>query len=281
MSNKTSDTQQTQDMAQLEIKRLLLAASEPVSVSPAQQIGIRQLLMQRVDDSLSKQQGLLTVRNRQENWQELTKGIRVKSLWKGPEGSSVIIEFAPGASLLPHRHNWLEEGIVLKGDLQMGDLCLGKFDYHISPPGSRHHAIRSIGGALAYLRGTSLGDTSAVLKEVLGGLLPFANDTSNSVFMQDGYEWEKVADGVFKKPLWTDGYRSSCFYRLEAGAVIPGHPHPTDEECFVLDGELFLGDTLMCTGDYQLANAGSMHGEVSTDIGAMVFVRGADLEEQY
>lgn len=277
MSNKTTDINQTQESAQLEIKRLLLAASKPLSVSVEQHTDIRQTLMNRVSASISKHEGLLTVRSRLDNWQALTAGIRIKSLWKGPQGSSVLIEFAPGASLLPHRHNWLEEGIVLKGDLQMGELRLEKFDYHVSPPGSRHQAIRSNNGAVAYLRGTSLGDTPGVLKEVLGGLLPFAKDRSRSVFMQQADDWQEIAAGLFKKPLWSDGHISSCFYRLAAGTVIPGHPHPTHEECLILDGELFLGDTLMCSGDYQLAKAGTVHGEIYTDVGATIFVRGADL----
>ena len=48
-----------------------------------------------------------------------------------------------------------------------------------------------------------------------------------------------------------------------------------DEECMMLQGEVFLGDILLRAGEYQLAPAGSLHGDVYSDVGATLFVRGA------
>jgi quercetin dioxygenase-like cupin family protein len=231
--------------------------------------------MARVAQSIARQAGLLTVRLKDGAWQTLKSGIRFKPLWTGPEGSSVLIEFAPGASLLAHRHNWLEEGIVLRGGLQMGKLELGLFDYHVSPAGSRHAVIQSRQGALAYLRGTSLGHKPSVLRELLGGLLPLGGDPSLTVFANKNDNWLEVIEGVFKKDLWSDDTRVSRFYRLEPGARVAEHTHLLDEECMMLEGEVFLGDTLLRAGDYQLAPAGTLHGEVYSDVGATLFVRGA------
>ncbi|MDX8128795.1 cupin domain-containing protein [Methylomonas sp. OY6] len=267
------DSADATDLQQLET--LLADGLAPIPVAGARRNSLRQGLMTQVTASLAKQAGILTVRARHGVWQALKTGIRIKPLWDGGlQGHSVLIEFAPGASLIAHRHNCLEEGIVLHGDLQMGDLRLGPLDYHAAPAGSRHGGISSTNGALAYLRGTSLGDNREVLREVLGGLLPFGKAESFSVFTKQIDDWQEIAPGVWKKPLWQDGERESSFYRLEAGAKCPAHDHLLEEECMMLDGDLFIDDFLLRAGDYQLAPAGSAHREVYTDVGATLFVRG-------
>lgn len=276
MKNGRVSTDQFEASEQDQLNDLLLDVISPIPLDTGRQDALKRELLARTAQSVAKHVGLLTVRSKDGIWQTLMPGIRVKPLWNGPEGRSVLIEFAAGASLLPHRHNWLEEGIVLRGGLQMGDLELGPLDYHVSPAGSRHAVIRSRQGGLAYLRGTSLGSNADVLKEVLGGMLPFGRDESKTFFAaEDG--WQEVAPKVWQKLLWTDGARVSSFYRLQPGASLPGHVHRLEEECMMLEGEVFLGDVLLRAGDYQLANAGSAHGELFTDVGATLFVR----REQY
>lgn len=274
MKKGCKSTDQSEASAQDQLNALLLEGLAPINLDAGRQDALKQGLLARATQSLAKQAGLLTVRAKDGIWQTLTAGIRVKPLWTGPEGSSVLIEFAAGASLLPHRHNWLEEGIVLRGGLQMGELDLGPLDYHVSPAGSRHAVIQSRQGALAYLRGTSLGNHADVLREVLGGLLPFAKDSSQT-FFAGKEDWLDVCAGVQKKQLWSDDTRVSCFYRLQPGARLPEHEHRLEEECMMLEGEAFLGDILLRAGDYQLAAAGSFHGELYSDVGATLFVRAA------
>ncbi|MEW6039513.1 MAG: cupin domain-containing protein [Pseudomonadota bacterium] len=263
-----------EESEQTELNDLLVQGLAPIEPSSGRKEALRAGLMERITRSVAEQAGLLTVRLKDGAWQTLRTGVRFKPLWTGPAGSSVLIEFAPGASLPAHRHNWLEEGIVLRGGLQMGSLELGPLDYHLSPAGSRHESIRSRQGALAYLRGTSLGRKSSVLGELLGGLLPFGGPATATVFakMED---WVEVGEGVMKKDLCADGTLASRFYRLEPGARVPAHSHLQDEECMMLEGEVFLGDILLCAGEYQLAPVGSRHGEVYSDVGATLFVRGA------
>jgi hypothetical protein len=43
----------------------------------------------------------------------------------------------------------------------------------------------------------------------------------------------------------------------------------------MLGGEAFIGDTLLRSGEYQLAPQGSRHGEVHTDVGALFYVHGS------
>ena len=274
MSNENIIPNFSDEAEQDELNRTLAEALAPITPPPRLQESMRAGLMGRVSRSLSEHAGLLTVRLKRGAWQTLKKGIRYKTLWTGPQGSSVLIEMEAGATLPPHRHHWMEEGIVLRGGLQMGGLDLGPLDYHLAMAGSRHDTLRSRQGVLAFLRGTSLGDRSEVMRELLGGLSPFGNDSCQTIYTSKEAGWVTVIDGVERLELWSDGVLSSRFYRLQPGAKVPGHAHPHDEECLMLEGELFIGDILLLKSDYQLAPVGSLHGEAYTDVGATLFVRG-------
>ena len=278
--NKQRQDSTKQDRIDLEAKEqeaVLALLSEHLQPIPSSQLlldNLEKRLGNRIQASISKHAGLRTVRSRKGVWRDLVSGIRYKPLWESPQGNSVLVEFTPGSVLPLHRHNYLEEGIVLSGGLQLDDLELAQYDYHVSPAGSRHGRIQSKQGVLAYLRGSSLGQPISMFKEVLGGFLPKNHKESESITADQG-EWIEIHKGVFQKELWTDGTVASRFYRLEAGARMDGHFHPLDEECLMLSGDIFLGDILLQEGDYQIAPAGTEHLEISSDTGALLFVRGA------
>lgn len=244
----------------------------PLELPATQRNDLRQRLLRRVGDSVRRHAGLRTVRAGDGDWRAFKAGIRTKNLWEGAQGASVLIELAPGTSLPAHRHHYLEEGIVLRGGLQLGELALGPGDYQASPAGSRHARISSRTGALAYLRGTSLENTRKVLGERLGGLIPGNGAAKHTVFAGQG-DWQRVASGVEQKILWRDGDVISCFFRLAAGAHLPAHTHNGDEECIMLSGDAFFGDVLLQAGDFHLAPAGSEHGEAYSEHGALAFIR--------
>jgi quercetin dioxygenase-like cupin family protein len=62
--------------------------------------------------------------------------------------------------------------------------------------------------------------------------------------------------------------------RLEPGFEMSGHPHPFDEECMMLEGEMWLGDLHLQAGDYHFAPKGVVHGKLRTATGALVFQKG-------
>jgi quercetin dioxygenase-like cupin family protein len=74
--------------------------------------------------------------------------------------------------------------------------------------------------------------------------------------------------------LWTDGAEAAMLYDTLPGAAVPGHGHRHDEECLMLDGEVFLDDVLLRRFDWQLAPAGTAHAGVATDTGGVVFAHG-------
>lgn len=255
----------------------ILTQHLPESLPAEPYDALQSRLMARVSRSIADHAALLTVRRNEGGWRALRTGVRFKPLWRSSEGSSVLIEMAPGCALPAHRHLSMEEGVVLRGSLQIGNQHLERFDYHLSPAGSRHAPIRSRDGVLAFLRGSSVGHTASELYEFLSGLLPFKGVPGLSVFDSEN-DWIEIAPGVEKKALWSDGVTASNYFRFAPGASVGGHLHRGDEECMMLDGDLFIGDILLRAGDYQLAPAGSRHGKVFSDNGALVYVRGAAKE---
>lgn len=92
-------------------------------------------------------------------------------------------------------------------------------------------------------------------------------------------DWREVAPGVERKLLWTGGPTESWMVRLAPGAVARAHLHPMDEECVVLEGSLRIGaGLLLLKGDFHVAASGSMHDTVTTDTGALIYIRGAPKE---
>jgi quercetin dioxygenase-like cupin family protein len=71
-----------------------------------------------------------------------------------------------------------------------------------------------------------------------------------------------------------DGYLNYLM-RLEAGARVPAHDHPMDEECLVLEGEINIGDLVVRAGDYHVAPRGVHHGVLESRAGALLFLRSA------
>lgn len=91
---------------------------------------------------------------------------------------------------------------------------------------------------------------------------------------QEG-KWEATAvPGVEVKKLFVDQSRSyaTMLVRMAPGTSYPGHRHAGFEECYVLQGDLHVGDTVLHAGDYQRAEGGSTHGIQSTQGGCLLFI---------
>lgn len=103
-----------------------------------------------------------------------------------------------------------------------------------------------------------------------------AADAAHLTGPDDGGGWQPFLKGIEFKALGEEGPVLSYLLRLAPGAIIPAHRHPLDEECVVLRGELRIGDTLRARqGDYQMVKAGVPHAPITTETGALIFLRGA------
>ncbi len=89
-----------------------------------------------------------------------------------------------------------------------------------------------------------------------------------SAFEPTGFE------GVEARRLFVDHEkgRVTMMVRMRAGSSYPAHVHAGEEECFVVSGDLRVGELKMGAGDYQRAATGSRHGVQSTETGCVLLL---------
>jgi len=264
-----TDSEQAQ-----KIESALLEGLEPLQPSAQQRSKIRAQLFQRIHASIVAESPRVTVRSDQGQWRKIRPGVRAKMLDKNTR--AFLLDIAPGASLPMHRHHEDEECVVLRGSASLGELKVNTGDYHLARSGSRHGKITSEIGALLYLRGIPVGHTAEVARDLLAAFLPGNGRELITIRANEG-KWLDLALGVASKPLFDDGQTYSSIVRLAADTAWTAQSQclAHDEECLLLEGDVFIGDTLLQTGDWQLAPTGSESRSISTDKGALVFMRSA------
>lgn len=135
----------------------------------------------------------------------------------------------------------------------------------LPPDLERALAAASAPLALTPARKTALGERLMV--RVKGEARRFV-----TVRRTDG-KWEQLAPDIAMKILDGSDSMQAFLLRLDAGACLPSHPHADDEMCFVLEGEVTLGDVTVGPGDYHLARAGTSHGDITTRTGCLLLMR--------
>lgn len=256
------------------IESTLLEGLEPLQPAPEQRSNIRRQLFQRIHASVTAESMRITVCHNQGQWRKIRPGVRAKLLDQSIR--AFLLDIDPGGSLPMHRHHEDEECVVLRGSASLGELKVSTGDYHLARSGSRHGRIFSETGALLYLRGIPVGHTTEVARDLITAFLPGDGRELITVRAQEG-EWTDLAPGVASKSLSEDGVIRSSMIRIEADAAWPAMQQSLiqNEECLLLEGDAFIGDTLLRTGDWQLAPAGAQSRLIASDKGALLFVRSA------
>jgi mannose-6-phosphate isomerase-like protein (cupin superfamily)/quercetin dioxygenase-like cupin family protein len=241
-------------------------SSEPVPAAPT----VRGRLLGRVADSAARHQGLITVRTHRLPVQTPGEGVSVRWVYAadatrprraGEPQRVALIELQPGARLtsgldLAHRHS---EWLIVSGSATVDDVALDALDHHGHAASRCEPVLASAGGAMVYLRDN--------------GSEPSPAGTSRERHAQ----WEKFAPGIRRRLLWQAGNACAYLARAQAGAAVPAHGHRNDEECLMIEGEIFTGDILIREGEFQLAPAGLAHGLVQAATACVVYLR-ADAE---
>ena len=91
----------------------------------------------------------------------------------------------------------------------------------------------------------------------------------------DQGKWVEIAPNVHLKRLVYNENLHAQFIRMAPGSCIPAHPHASDEECVVLEGEVRIGDLLARAGDFHFAPRGIPHGDLTTETGCLLYIRTA------
>lgn len=92
---------------------------------------------------------------------------------------------------------------------------------------------------------------------------------------RDATGWQQtVFEGVQARRLFVDeaNDRVTMLVRMAPGSSYPAHVHGGAEECYVLEGDLQVGDLRMGAGDYQRAERGVSHPVQATRNGCLLFL---------
>lgn len=242
---------------------------------------VRERLQARLAASRAAEATMVTLRLRRAPPRPLAAGATERVLYQAATGAGLrpgeplrarLIDIAPGArveagaiggdALLRHRHR---EWLVVQGQVQLGAQALGPRDYHVVPAGHDTPVLSSADGARVFLRESALpagpGSQPATVRDAEAG-------------------WPVYAPGIERRVLWQHDGQAALLYRAQPGAQVPHHTHGHDEECLMVEGELFLDDTLLQAGDYQLAPAGTGHAITETDTGVVIYAHG-DLDLRF
>ncbi len=137
-------------------------------------------------------------------------------------------------------------------------------------------------------------DDDALLAAALAGLLPddppqaaragalrarildTARRSRTQVIRAGEGEWAPFVPGIHIKTLRKDPHSrtQTSLWRIDPGALIPPHPHASEEECLVLSGSVVHDGVQYLAGDYLLAAPGERHKAFTSPEGALLLIRG-------
>lgn len=232
------------------------------AAAPARRV--RSRLLGRVEKAIELGHGLITRRRARLPIETPAVGVSLRHLYISDAGflrpgeprRALWVELAPGASwALPAAPGTVREWLVLRGNARVGDVTLPSLGYFRGVASETN--VSTDAGAALYLRWT---DAEPAVEPQVSLDAPPA--------------WQAYGPGIMRRLLWTDGEQAAMLYQALAGAAVPHHAHLLDEECLMVDGDLFLDDLLLRAGDYQLAPAGTEHHSVCTDNGGLLFAHG-------
>lgn len=99
----------------------------------------------------------------------------------------------------------------------------------------------------------------------------------------DESAWEPTdIDGVMLRILSREAGsdKVTALFRMAPNTSYPRHRHSSVEECYVLEGDLRVGDHVMRAGEFQRAEEGTVHERQSTENGCLLLVIGSTSDER-
>jgi quercetin dioxygenase-like cupin family protein len=261
----------------LDIAASIAPELKPLPIDQGRHDHLRRSVIERVRRSAQVHQDFTTVRREDATWMGTSPGVRQTAL--GAKGGMRVdlLKVAPGASIPwpPDAH--AQEVLVIDGALVVSA--------EGSPPMQLSAMNQVVLGRVAAWRQTA-GNAGAALyvrsRTIELGRLPNAEAqwwiaAQGASLTAAGFDcpWTRYLDGVDAVVLRACGDVASMLVRIAPGAAVPDHGHPLDEDCFVLAGDMFVGDILMRAGDYQLAPVGVRHVGIASDTGGTFYFHGA------
>ncbi|MBS0456486.1 MAG: cupin domain-containing protein [Proteobacteria bacterium] len=229
---------------------------------------VRNRLLERLAASRREASTMFTRRLNHAPGIQLAPGVVAKTLYTaghhrplraGEPLCARIIELAAGARWSGPDSDSHREWLVLRGSVRIGAVDLTLRDYHVQPMGAAGGGLACAHATRLFLRQSDCvalpGDAPSTVRDAQAG-------------------WPEFAPGIRRRVLWQRGDEAALLYNARAGAAVPLHTHGHDEECLMVQGELYLDDLLLQEGDYQLAPAGTGHRVTQTDTGVVIYAHG-------
>ena len=259
------------------LQRALVQDLSTASALAPPAAALRERLLRRVGDSASRHAALHTVRERHAAAIALAPGVQARWLYRSPApaalrpgepGAVIVLELAAGATLRSGAGmgaglslglglaGSASEWLVLRGGIELDGIALDALDHYCRGAAQGEPRISSRQGATVYLRS--------------GASTPLPGHVSRA----RGAQWHDYAPGIQRRVIWQEGSEVCYIARAMAGAAVPPHDHHHVEECLMLDGDVFTGDILLRSGEFQLAPIGFVHGTVQAATDALVYLRG-------
>lgn len=115
---------------------------------------------------------------------------------------------------------------------------------------------------------------------IAGIQAPACNDSAacaDSPVRNGSTGWQIFWPNVWVKVLRQDRHnnKQTALFRVLPGGVVPARAHTRDEECLVLEGEVFIGEHRVTQGDLHVAGPDTCYRDITTRTGAMLMVRSA------
>lgn len=237
---------------------------------------LRTRVLARVQRSVELHREYTTVRREHGAWRACAPGVAARRLREDAAVRVELLRLDAGAALRWPGDAHAQELLVLRGALeaqpQGGERAvLGPRDYMIRERDAGLVLQAGPAGTEVYVRQRR---AEARLPALEAHWWELARGRARLV-QHERRRWSVVSPGVEVLALWGDREVVSMLVRFAPGASVPNHHHALDEDCLVLDGEMFLGDILLRAGDYQLAPAGGGHWGETSDVGVLFFFHGA------
>ena len=229
---------------------------------------LRKRLLGRLAASKATSAAMLTSRFRRLQGTRVAEGVSIRTLYAAPADRPLrpgepllacLVDLQPGARWTASGAERHREWLVLRGRARLGPEVMEVRDYRVTPAGLAPDPLESDAGARVFLRESALPG--------LGRGVAFTVRDAQA-------GWPDFAPGIRRRVLWQHAGQAAQLYHAEPGASVPMHTHGHDEECLMVQGELFLDDILLQEGDYQLAPAGTGHRITETDTGVVIYAHG-------
>jgi hypothetical protein len=259
---------------------VIALAFQPVSMRPEQGRRLQDRLLDRVHRSARAHRDLTTVRREDGAWGAAAPGVMRRVLHEGHGMRVQLLQLQAHAPLPRSAGALAEELLVIEGGLVASvagaEVALPRLHQRVIS----HHWEH---GQPELLRAGDAGASLYVRSRLLAlDALPHSEARwwarAQELPLGDAARprsWCPFGDGAVAIDLHTHEGVASMLLRIAPGARLPDHGHGLNEDCFMLGGDMFLGDILMRAGDYQLALAGGRHVGISSDEGGLFYFHGA------